>query len=351
MLSSVGLTGCFNPDSPQESTGDSDGGSSSSDVETGEALGSEVSTGGDMPGSDSADPSGEAPTSDAEASCGDGVLQGGEECDLGPDNDDRGACTESCTLAICGDGNVQLGGEQCDDAGDSAVCDRDCTTVSCGDGLVNPLAQEQCEGDEAVGHSHCVSCVLLCDPGWSRCGGEPSSPCDSRIDGMASCESCGHTWRSVQLEATRHISIDELEGASPPLGMLEMSVFTGQKRTGWMGFELEGRDAPLFVDRATLRLNVTWVDGGPTLEVVVDESMSWPGDRARRDVTVSEPHVVDMGWRTFELDVETWDWAQAFTNRWANIGLEPDAPFDAWVHADGTETTLMAPTLEIVGCF
>src|SRR5690606_38461702 len=36
--------------------------------------------------------------------CGDGVEQPGEACDLGPLNDDYGACTRECALAVCGDG-------------------------------------------------------------------------------------------------------------------------------------------------------------------------------------------------------------------------------------------------------
>jgi len=46
--------------------------------------------------------------------CGDGVIEGGEECDDGPNNDDAGACTTKCTEAICGDGFVQFE-EACDD--------------------------------------------------------------------------------------------------------------------------------------------------------------------------------------------------------------------------------------------
>lgn len=33
--------------------------------------------------------------------CGDGVIDSGEECDLGPDNADDGTCTSACLLAAC----------------------------------------------------------------------------------------------------------------------------------------------------------------------------------------------------------------------------------------------------------
>ncbi|MBZ5711902.1 hypothetical protein [Nannocystis pusilla] len=54
-----------------------------------------------------------------------------EECDLGPDNTDDGACTSACLLAACGDGLVQAGVEQCDDAGANDGCSDTCTTEGC----------------------------------------------------------------------------------------------------------------------------------------------------------------------------------------------------------------------------
>lgn len=53
-------------------------------------------------------------TTAAQPVCGDGIVEGGEECDDGPNNDDVGACTTLCTDAACGDGFVQQG-EVCDD--------------------------------------------------------------------------------------------------------------------------------------------------------------------------------------------------------------------------------------------
>ncbi|MCY1053589.1 fibrinogen-like YCDxxxxGGGW domain-containing protein [Nannocystis sp. SCPEA4] len=46
--------------------------------------------------------------------CGDGIPEGGEECDEGADNADDGACTTACKLPTCGDGLLQAG-EVCDD--------------------------------------------------------------------------------------------------------------------------------------------------------------------------------------------------------------------------------------------
>ena len=51
------------------------------------------------------------------AVCGDGFIQrGAEECDLGSGlNQDDGACTSTCQQAVCGDGFIYAGVETCDE--------------------------------------------------------------------------------------------------------------------------------------------------------------------------------------------------------------------------------------------
>lgn len=49
------------------------------------------------------------------ASCGDGVVDSGEECDNGAANGNMNVCTSSCTTAKCGDGYIWWGNEECDD--------------------------------------------------------------------------------------------------------------------------------------------------------------------------------------------------------------------------------------------
>jgi cysteine-rich repeat protein len=62
------------------------------------------------------------------AVCGDGVLDAGEDCDVGADNSDVGACTSKCKDAVCGDGLVKEGAEACDDG--NQVEDDECTNYS-----------------------------------------------------------------------------------------------------------------------------------------------------------------------------------------------------------------------------
>jgi cysteine-rich repeat protein len=65
-------------------------------------------------------------------SCGDGLVQSGEECDDG-NQDATDDCTSACTTAVCGDGAVHAGYEKCDDGNTSS--NDDCSVV-CGSNAV-----------------------------------------------------------------------------------------------------------------------------------------------------------------------------------------------------------------------
>jgi cysteine-rich repeat protein len=67
------------------------------------------------------------------ASCGDGVVDPGEECDDGNANNHDG-CRNTCLLPFCGDGVVDPG-EACDDGNKSNNdgCRNNCSLSSCGD--------------------------------------------------------------------------------------------------------------------------------------------------------------------------------------------------------------------------
>ena len=74
-------------------------------------------------------------------------MQADEACDEGDTNGPTAACTARCTVPACGDGLVE-GGEACDlgsfswDGSDR--CTGSCTAPSCGDGLVSE--REACDG-------------------------------------------------------------------------------------------------------------------------------------------------------------------------------------------------------------
>lgn len=97
-----------------------------------------------------------------DAGCGNGAIEGNEECDDGPDNADEAACKSDCTLNVCGDGKVGPG-EACDDGNrdDTDGCGNDCTLGSCGDGKIDP--GEEC--DDGGQNSDDAACTTMCKRG------------------------------------------------------------------------------------------------------------------------------------------------------------------------------------------
>jgi fibro-slime domain-containing protein len=89
--------------------------------------------------------------------CGDGIQTPDEACDLGAENNtgDYNTCTPDCKLPpYCGDGNVDEGHEECDDAvnqgvygfNDTRPCGPGCKKVHfCGDSHVDTVFGEQCD--------------------------------------------------------------------------------------------------------------------------------------------------------------------------------------------------------------
>jgi cysteine-rich repeat protein len=112
-------------------------------------------------------------------SCGDGVVDAGEECDDGNTSNNDG-CLTTCEEASCGDGFVcnennplapctsgpANGKEQCDDGNlkDDDGCSNLCVPENCGDGEINDAEQ--------------------CDNGQGACAGgfNPRLPCGANAD-------------------------------------------------------------------------------------------------------------------------------------------------------------------------
>ncbi len=77
----------------------------------------------------------------------------------------------------CGDGIVDFGVEDCDDAGESASCNADCAWTRCGDGLVNAAAGELCDtGTESLAEECLVPCLAAPD---GDDGLSPSNGCST----------------------------------------------------------------------------------------------------------------------------------------------------------------------------
>jgi hypothetical protein len=96
--------------------------------------------------------------------CGDGIIEGDEECDDGDANGAGKACLANCTHNVCGDGDVGPN-EQCDDGrenGSGKACLADCVLNVCGDGDVGPgEACDDGEGNELAAEACAPDCSTV----------------------------------------------------------------------------------------------------------------------------------------------------------------------------------------------
>jgi fibro-slime domain-containing protein len=113
--------------------------------------------------------------------CGDGIVAGTEQCDLGKDMNTGGynGCTADCKRGpFCGDGKVDPDHEKCDDGinitlyGPSGMpgCAPGCVPSSfCGDGKLDALFGEECDLGTAMNTGAYDGCTDMCRLG-PRCG-------------------------------------------------------------------------------------------------------------------------------------------------------------------------------------
>ncbi len=147
---------------------------------------SSSSTSGDTDTTDTTDTEGTEGTSSSSTTsnsvCGDGEIEGGEECDDGND-DDTDDCTNACLLPTCGDGIVYKGVEQCDDGNDddTDVCTSLCKDAKCGDGFVY-AGFEACDDGNDDNNDACTNIceAATCGDGYVYVGG--GEACDDGIN-------------------------------------------------------------------------------------------------------------------------------------------------------------------------
>ncbi|MEZ4426127.1 MAG: DUF4215 domain-containing protein [Nannocystaceae bacterium] len=135
------------------------------------------------------------PTTTSDPVCGDGVVEGDEECDDGPANDDAGGCTTACVAATCGDGLVYADVEECDDGDandDAGGCTTACLVAACGDGLVYEGVEECDDGDDNADNAACTSgCqAAACGDGLVYEGIEECDEGDANDDASACTTAC-----------------------------------------------------------------------------------------------------------------------------------------------------------------
>ncbi len=115
--------------------------------------------------------------------CGDAVVDAGEECDAGAFNSDTlpDHCRSDCTVPRCGDGVVDAG-ERCDDGAANSdtmpdACRTDCLPARCGDAVID--MGESCDDGATNSDTLPDACRTDCTP--ARCG-------DGTIDSSEECD-------------------------------------------------------------------------------------------------------------------------------------------------------------------
>ena len=138
---------------------------------------------GSIEGSEECDPGVDRQTAQCNVDCtkprcGDNLVNeaADEECDPGPGARETKGCNYNCRFSKCGDGIVNLADEEeCDsDGGESITCNADCTLLRCGDGATNRTGGEECDSDGGESITCNADCTLLrCGDGkTNRTGGE-----------------------------------------------------------------------------------------------------------------------------------------------------------------------------------
>jgi cysteine-rich repeat protein len=102
-------------------------------------------------------------TTEPPASCGNGIVEVGEECDDG-NFDDTDDCPSTCRVAFCGDGFVRSGQEVCDDKlNDNSYegCAPGCGALGprCGDGVLQAADGELCDDGNDTPGDGCTGCL------------------------------------------------------------------------------------------------------------------------------------------------------------------------------------------------
>ncbi len=170
--------------------------------------------------------------------CGDGFVEGPEECDDG-NADDTDGCLSTCQHATCGDGFVRAGVEACDDgnADDTDACLSSCQLATCGDGFVR-AGVEACDDGNADDTDGCLSsCVVAtCGDGHVQAGVEA---CDdgNLIDGDGCSRTCA-------LEPPAAPGGCSCGGPGGPAGLLPLALLllAGRRRRALVTSRGDGPD-------------------------------------------------------------------------------------------------------------
>jgi cysteine-rich repeat protein len=151
--------------------------------------------------------------------CGNGVLEGDEQCDDGPANDNTAACKLDCTPQMCGDGFVGAS-EACDDGNveDADECTNACGLPGCGDGILQ--VGEACDdgnledGDACLSSCIAASCGdLVVQQGVEACDDGNDIDTDACLPGCIAA-SCGDSLIWADTEQCDDGNMVDLDGCN-----------------------------------------------------------------------------------------------------------------------------------------
>lgn len=201
--------------------------------------------------------------------CGDGVVEGAEQCDDG-NSSDSDECLANCKVAFCGDGYLWQGVEQCDDGNvrDGDACDASCTAASgCGNGVLD--SGEACDDGNAVNSDGCVAgCIeARCGDGYAQLGTEEcddgneddADGCrnDCTLSGSAQGTCPGlqlpvSTAKATSVVGDTSVAEDSGKGSCGGDGTPDMVYAVVPKTDGWLMLNLTGINGgdPLLLVRA-----------------------------------------------------------------------------------------------------
>ncbi|MFO7562280.1 MAG: DUF4215 domain-containing protein [Enhygromyxa sp.] len=155
---------------------------------------------------------------DLAGECGNGVVEPGEECDLGPDNGEAEPCTPECQIAKCGDGFWRPGFEECDDGNDDNTddCVAGCKLATCGDGYVHAGVEECDDGNDDNTDDCNNQCLTgLCGDGIVQEGEQCDDGNDDDSDecpGSCQLAYCGDGYVRAEWEECDDGNMDDDDG-------------------------------------------------------------------------------------------------------------------------------------------
>ncbi len=196
---------------------------------------------------------------DVQPVCGDGVVEGSEQCDDG-NYDNADYCLATCRIASCGDGYLEAGVEECDDGNNRGgdACEPDCTVGSstgCGNGTVEP--GEECDDGNTQNSDACLAdcTVATCGDGFAQLGVEDcddgntddADGCgsDCKLTGAASGTCPGlelplTAGNQTNLVGDTATATDTVEGSCGGAGSPDIVYAVTPKSDGWLTATLTG---------------------------------------------------------------------------------------------------------------